>query len=123
MLTVRPTFANKPLWRAKYSGALSTPGRAATVIDDLARAAVVDPVKGTWQPAARRLTATVAIAAETVRDRREGLRRETILAPAGPDLMTLLGNRCGRPTRPRQFGQLGQNGTQPQRHGVPYWRQ
>src|SRR5260370_9009070 len=104
MLTVRPTFANKPLWRAKYSGALSTPGRAATVIDDLARAAVVDPGKGTWQPAARRLTATVAIAAETVRDRREGLRRETILAPARPDLMTLLGNTCGRRTRPSQYG-------------------
>src|SRR5712692_2808672 len=113
MLTVRPTFANKPLWRARYSGALSTPGRAATVIDDLVRAAVVDQVKGTWQPAARRLTATVAIAAETVRDRSEGLRRATILAPAAPDLKTLLGNRCGRRTRPRQFGQLGQNGTQP----------
>src|ERR1700680_1817511 len=113
MLTVRPAFANKPLWRARYSGALSTPGRAATVIDVLVRAVVVVPVKGTWQPAASRLTATVAIEADTARDRREGLRRETILAPAGPDLMTLLGNRCRRLTLPRQFGQLGQNGTQP----------
>src|ERR1700680_4468324 len=113
MLTVRPAFANRPSRIPRYNGAASTPCTVATVTDVLVSAAVLDPVPSTWQPAASRLTVTVAIEAETARDRREGLRRETILAPAGPDLMTLLGSRCRRCARLRQFGQLGQNGTHP----------
>src|ERR1035437_9868993 len=38
-------------------------------------------------------SAAAAIPAEATRERREGSRRDTILAPAGPDLMALLGEQ------------------------------
>src|ERR1039457_54329 len=93
MWTVRPALANRPLWTAMYSGASSTPGWAATVIDDRVSPAELAPVPAAWQPAATMISAAAAIPAEATRERREGSRGDTILAPAGPDLMALPGEQ------------------------------
>src|SRR5262245_33784857 len=54
MVTLSPCCRNSPFWTATWSGALSIPGTAATVIDPLPIVADPDPpVPGTWQPAAR----------------------------------------------------------------------
>src|SRR5215472_1088246 len=53
MVTLSPCCRNSPFWTASWSGALSIPRTAATVIDPLPVVAEPDPpVPGTWQPAA-----------------------------------------------------------------------
>ena len=92
-------MANRPLRTAMYRGASSTPGWAATVIDDRVSPGELAPVPAAWQPAATMISAAAAIPAEATRERREGARRDTILAPAGPDLMALLGGTDARGER------------------------
>src|ERR1022692_5104697 len=99
MWTVRPALANRPLWTAMYSGASSTPGWAATLIDARVSPDELAPVAAAWQPAATMISAAAAIPAEATRERREGARRDTILGPARPDPLALLGGTDARGER------------------------